>query len=164
MTLMDTNARTLIIGLGNSLLRDDAVGLRVARQVRAVLSGREDIEVVEETCGGLRLMERMIGFDRAILIDAIRSGRPPGTVLTLDPRDMRTQHSASSHDVNLPTALALGRRTGARLPADDRLSIIAIEAEDVETFGEEMTAAVEAAVPSAAARVLTVLAQDREAR
>jgi Ni,Fe-hydrogenase maturation factor len=44
------------------------------------------------------------------------------------------------------------------------LSVIAIEAEDVETFGEEMTAAVEAAVPSAAARVLTVLAQDREAR
>ena len=164
MTLMDTNARTLIIGLGNSLLRDDAVGLRVARQVRASLSGREDIEVAEETCGGLRLMERMIGFDRAILIDAIRSGRPPGTVRTLDPRDMRTQHSASSHDVNLPTALALGRRTGARLPADDRLSVIAIEAEDVETFGEEMTAAVEAAVPSAAARVLTVLAQDREAR
>jgi len=164
MTLMDTNARTLIIGLGNSLLRDDAVGLRVARQVRAALSGREDIEVAEEACGGLRLMERMIGFDRAILIDAIRSGRPPGTVRTLDPRDMRTQHSASSHDVNLPTALALGRRTGARLPADDRLSVIAIEAEDVETFGEEMTAAVEAAVPSAAARVLTVLAQDREAR
>ena len=155
---------TLIIGLGNSLLRDDAVGLRVASQVRAALGGREDVEVVEEACGGLRLMERMVGFDRAILIDAIRSGRPPGTVVTLDPREIDTQHSASSHDVNLPTALALGRRTGARLPADDRLSVIAIEAEDVETFGEEMTAAVEAAVPSAAARVLTVLAQDREAR
>ena len=75
-------ARTLIIGLGNSLLRDDAVGLRVASQVRAALGGREDVEVVEEACGGLRLMERMVGFDRAILIDAIRSGRPPGTVVT----------------------------------------------------------------------------------
>jgi hydrogenase maturation protease len=155
---------TLIIGLGNPLLRDDAVGLRVARQVAAALGGREDVEVVEEACGGLRLMERMVGFDRAILIDALRSGRPPGTVLTLDPRDMHTQHSASSHDVSLPTALALGRRTGARLPADDQLSVIAIEAEDVETFGEEMTAAVEAAVPHAAARVLTVLDQHREGR
>jgi hydrogenase maturation protease len=155
---------TLIIGLGNPLLRDDAVGLRVARQVAAALVGREDVEIVEEACGGLRLMERMVGFDRAILIDALRSGRPPGTVLTLDSRDMRTQHSASSHDVNLPTALALGRRTGARLPADDQLSVIAVEAEDVETFGEDMTAAVEAAVPHAAARVLTVLDQHREAR
>jgi hydrogenase maturation protease len=155
---------TLIVGLGNPLLRDDAVGLRVARQVRASLGEREDVEVVEEACGGLRLMERMVGFDRAILIDAIRSGRPPGTVRTLDPRDMHTQHSASAHDVNLPTALAFGRRTGARLPPDDSLQIIAIEAEDVETFGEDMTAAVEAAVPRAAARVLTVLDQDREAR
>jgi len=157
-------APTLIIGLGNPLLRDDAVGLRVAQHVRAVLAGREDVEVVEEACGGLRLMERMVGFDRAILIDAIRSGRPPGTVRTLDPHDMHTQHSASAHDVNLPTALAFGRRSGARLPADDSLKIVAIEAEDVETFGEDMTAAVEAAVPRAAARVLTVLDQDREAR
>ena len=164
MTLMDTYTRTLIIGLGNPLLRDDAVGLRVARQVRAALAERGDVEVAEEACGGLRLMERMVGFDRAILIDAIRSGRPPGTVQTLDPREMRTQHSASAHDVNLPTALALGRRTGARLPPDDQLRVIAVEAEDVETFGETMTAAVEAAVPRAAARVLAVLDQDGEAR
>lgn len=155
---------TLIIGLGNPLLRDDAVGLHVARQVRAALGDREDVEVVEEACGGLRLMERMVGFDRAILIDAIRSGRPPGTVLTLDPREMRTQHSASAHDVNLPTALALGRRTGARLPADDRLSVIAVEADDVETFGETMTDPVEAAVPRAAERVLAELDREREAR
>lgn len=155
---------TLIIGLGNPLLRDDAVGLHVARQVRAALGDREDVEVVEEACGGLRLMERMVGFDRAILIDAIRSGRPPGTVLTLDPREMPTQHSASAHDVNLPTALALGRRTGARLPADDRLSVIAVEADDVETFGETMTDPVEAAVPRAAERVLAELDREREAR
>lgn len=154
--------RTLVIGLGNPILRDDAVGLRVAREVRAALGDRTDVEVAEEACGGLRLMERMVGFDRAILIDAICSGRPPGTVLTLDPRDMRTQHSASSHDVNLPTALALGRRTGARLPADDQLDVIAVEAEDVFTFGEDMTVAVTEAVPRAAARVLTMLDRERE--
>jgi hydrogenase maturation protease len=157
-------ATTLIIGLGNPLLRDDAVGLHVARQVGAALGPRDDVEVAEESVGGLRLMERMVGFDRAIVIDAIRSGRPPGTVLTLDPRDMPTQHSASTHDVTLPTALAFGRRTGARLPPDGSLKVVAVEAEDVETFGEELTAAVEAAVPLAAAQVLTVLDQDREAR
>lgn len=85
-------------------------------------------------------------------------------MLTLDPREMRTQHSASAHDVNLPTALALGRRTGARLPADDRLSVIAVEADDVETFGETMTDPVEAAVPRAAERVLAELDREREAR
>jgi hydrogenase maturation protease len=163
MTLVQTVPRILVIGLGNPLLRDDAVGLRVARQVRAALGDREDIEVVEESCGGLRLMERMVGFDRAILIDAIRSGRPPGTVTLLDPREMHTQHSASAHDVDLPTALALGRHAGARLPADDQVCVIAVEAEEVETFGYEMTPAVEAAVPRAAARVLAALDEMREA-
>jgi len=155
--------RTLIIGLGNPLLRDDAVGLHVARQVGATLGRRDDVEVAEESVGGLRLMERMVGFDRAILIDALRSGRRPGTVLALDPCDMRTQHSASSHDVNLPTALALGRRTGARLPADDRVEIVAIEVEDVETFDEKMTEAVSAAVPRAVERVLAIVARQKEA-
>ena len=155
--------RTLIVGLGNPLLRDDAVGLRVARQVRAALGDRADVEVVEEACGGLRLMERMVGYDRAILIDAIRSGRPPGSVMTLDPREIDTQHSASAHDVNLPTALALGRRSGARLPSDDRLSVVAVEVEDVETFGEQLTPAVEVAVERAAEQVLTELARQREA-
>jgi hydrogenase maturation protease len=75
---------------------------------------------------------------------------------------MRTQHSASSHDVNLPTALALGRRSGARLPADDQIVIIAVEVVDVETFGEELTEAVAAAVPRAAARVLAVLGREKE--
>jgi hydrogenase maturation protease len=156
--------RTLILGLGNPLLRDDSVGLRVARELRPALIGRDDVEVAEEVCGGLRLMERMVGYDRAILIDAIRSGRPPGTVLAVDPRQIPTQHSASSHDVTLLQALALGRHSGARLPPDDQLRVIAIEAEDVETFGEDMTAAVEAAVPRAAARVLAELDRPQEER
>jgi hydrogenase maturation protease len=84
-------------------------------------------------------------------------------VLTLDPRDMRTQHSASSHDVNLSTALALGRRTGARLPADDQLQVIAVEVEDVETFDESMTEAVTAAVPRAVQRVLAIVDREKEA-
>ena len=159
---MASMPRTLIIGLGNPILRDDAVGLHVARQARAALGDSPEIEVMEESVGGLRLMERMVGFDRAILIDAICSGRSPGTIQSLDPRDVRTQHSASSHDVNLPTALALGRRTGARLPADDQIRIIAIEAADVQTFGESMTEEVATAVPYAVQRVLAVLTQERE--
>jgi hydrogenase maturation protease len=132
------------------------------RRVRRRWPGATD-RSREEACGGLRLMECLIGHERAILIDAIRSGRPPGSVMTLDPREMDTQHSASTHDVNLPTALALGRRSGARLPSDDQLRVIAIEVEDVETFGEQMTPAVEAAVDRAAGQVLAELARQREA-
>jgi hydrogenase maturation protease len=127
---------TLIIGLGNPLVTDDSVGLRVAAELRESLAGRGGVEVAEDYWGGLRLMERMAGFDRAIVIDAIVSGATPGTIHRLTARDMPTQRSNSSHDMTLPTALALGRQAGLCLPPDDAILILGIEAEDVVHFGE----------------------------
>jgi hydrogenase maturation protease len=63
--------KTLILGLGNPLLKDDSVGLRVAQEVETLIPEGMGIEVGLDYWGGLRLMERMIGFDRAIIIDAI---------------------------------------------------------------------------------------------
>lgn len=141
--------RTIVLGLGNPILRDDSIGLRVAQALRPLLHDAAGIEVDEDYHGGLRLMERLIGFDRAIIIDAIRTGAPIGTCHLLHPGDMPTRHSASSHDVDLATALQLGRESGARLPATDEVQLIAIEVADVETFGEDLTPEVEAAIPSA---------------
>jgi hydrogenase maturation protease len=141
--------RTLIIGLGNPLLRDDSIGLRVVRALRPLLEGKDDIEIDEDYHGGLRLMERLIGYDRAIIVDAIRTGAPLGACHLLHPDDMPTRHSGSSHDVDLATALEVGRRSGAHLPATDNIDLIAIEVDDVETFGESLTPEVEASIPSA---------------
>jgi hydrogenase maturation protease len=149
--------KTLILGLGNPIVSDDAVGLRVAEALRARLAGRADVEVSEDYRGGLRLMERMAGYDRAIIIDAIQTGAPAGTVRRLAAGDVPTQRSASSHDVNLPTALELGRRAGLPLPADADVVLIAVEAADIINFGETLTPAVEAAVPRAVEEALRVL-------
>ena len=149
--------KTLILGLGNPLVTDDSVGLRVAAELKRLLAGRPDVEVGEDYWGGLRLMERMVGFDRAIVIDAMCTGAPPGTIRQLSPGSIPTQRSASAHDVSLPTALALGRQAGAHLPADDQILLVGIEAEDILTFGEECTPAVQAAVPRAVQDVLEAL-------
>ena len=85
-------------------------------------------------------MEQMVGYDRAIVIDAICSGAPPGTIHHLAPGDMPTQRSASSHDMTLPTALALGRQAGLRLPADEAILIVGIEAEDVRELRRDLHA------------------------
>ena len=69
--------KTLIIGLGNPIVSDDSVGLRVADQLKTLLADRPDVDVAEDCWGGLRLMERMIGYDRAIVIDAICTVRRP---------------------------------------------------------------------------------------
>jgi hydrogenase maturation protease len=154
--------KTLVLGLGNPLLRDDSIGLRVVEALRARLSDRPDIEVDEDYWGGLRLMERMIGFQRAIIIDAIRTDAEPGTIHLLTPNDIPTQRSMSAHDVNLPTALELGRQAGAQLPASSEILIVGVEADDVQTFDETLTPAVELALPQAVEAVMTALDRKRE--
>jgi hydrogenase maturation protease len=129
----------------------------VAAELRPLLADRADVEVGEDFWGGLRLMERMIGFDRAIVVDAIQSGAPPGTIHRLTPNDMPTQRSASAHDMNLPTALAFGRQAGMHLPVNTDILLVGIEAEDILNFSEKCTPAVEAAVPRAVQAVLEIL-------
>ena len=149
--------KTLVLGLGNPLLTDDGVGLRVARELRSRLSGRPDVVVEEDYWGGLRLMERMVGFDRSIVIDAVCGGDTPGTVHCLRVRDMPTQHTASAHDATLSTALRFGHRVGAVLPDPDDVLVVAVEAADVTSFGEECTPLVDAAIPRAIETVLREL-------
>ncbi len=148
--------RTLIIGLGNPLLGDDSIGLRVARHLRK--RGRESFFVDEDYCGGLRLMERLIGFERAIIIDAGCTGAAPGTVQVLPVDALATRHSTSAHDVDLKAALALGRQAGAALPASQNIRVIAIEAAQCHSFQEECTPAVAASIGPASAAVLALLA------
>ena len=154
--------RTLVLGLGNPLLRDDSIGLRVVQVLRDRLGDNNDIEVSEDYWGGLRLMERMIGYDRAIIIDAIRTDAEPGTIHLLTPDDIPTQRSASAHDVNLPTALELGRKAGAQLPPPNEILIVGVEAADVQTFDEALSPKVELALPRAVDAVLSALDRERE--
>jgi hydrogenase maturation protease len=144
--------KTLVIGLGNPLLGDDSVGLEVARRVRERLAGRADVEVVEEEAGGLRLMEVMSGYDRAVLVDAAVTGGVPGTIRRLGPEEVPTQRTAVAHGIDLPRALEMGRALG--MPMPDQVRVVAIEAERVLEFRLDRTPAVEAAIEPATDAVL----------
>ncbi len=151
--------KTIVIGLGNPILTDDGVGVKVAYELEKILATRHPqlADVTEASAGGLRLMELMIGYDRAIIVDAFTNGdNQPGRMhrMTLD--DLRaispTQHSASAHDTTLVTALESGKKLGLHLP--DEVVIYAIEVENVIEFSEEPTTAVAAAIPGAVTAVL----------
>jgi hydrogenase maturation protease len=149
--------KTLVLGLGNPILTDDGVGVRVAEAVRAALPPDTPIEISEVSVGGLTLMETMVGYDRVILIDAMHERfTQPGTVhrWTLDDLQAisQTQHSASPHDATLVTAFALGQRMGLHLPTE--VIIYAIEVENVLDFSDAPTPAVFAAIPQVVAAVL----------
>jgi hydrogenase maturation protease len=135
-----------VIGLGNSILTDDGVGIYAAREVarRLAESGSDTIvDVVETEVAGFALMELMAGWKRVILIDSIQfDGITPGTVIQIHPNDLHTSlRIRSVHDIDLPTALTLGHTMGLDMPT--KLSIYGIQAEDPLTLGESLTQAAE---------------------
>ena len=150
--------RIVIVGLGNPLLTDDAVGLRAAALLAERLSGAP-VDVIESSWGGMRFVDLLAGYDRAILLDAIEWRRgPPGTVYRLTPdAAIPTMRAVSYHDVSLGTALALGRSLDIPLPTET--VFFAVEAQDTRTFGESLTPAVEAALPEVVRRVEAQLMQ-----
>lgn len=151
--------RVKVIGLGNPILTDDGVGIYAVRLVKRWLPPKADVAIAELAVGGLELMEAMIGYDRVILVDAIwQPAQPPGALFHFTAEALPdTMNSASAHDIDLPGALAAGRRMGVPLPADAAIDIVAVCAREVLTFGDAPTPPVLAAVPVAAAHVLALL-------
>jgi hydrogenase maturation protease len=148
----------VVVGLGNPVLRDDAVGVLAARVLGERLAGTP-VEVRESSWGGIRFLDLLAGFDRAIVIDAIewRQG-PPGTVYRLSPdRAIPTLRAAGYHDLSLGSALEFGRAVGLPLPRE--IVFFAVEASDTRTFDERPTPAVADAVADVVSRVAAQLAQ-----
>ncbi|MBN2541250.1 hydrogenase maturation protease [bacterium] len=137
--------RTLIVGLGNDILTDDAVGLKVAGILKEKLPA--DIVKVEEfSVGGWDLLEMMKDYPRAILIDSIKTqdGRA-GQIHKLTLEDLKpTYHITNPHRLNFITIIELGRKQGYNIP---EVLIYAIEVEDNTTFSEKCTPEVEKAIP-----------------
>jgi len=153
---------TLVLGLGNPILTDDGVGVKVAQAVRAALPPNSAVEVSEAGVGGLALMERLLGYRRVILIDALHTGDGvPGAIHRLLLADLRrispTQHSASAHDTTLVTALDMAARM--ELPLPEEVVIFGVTVENVTDFSDQPTSAVARAIPQVTAQVLAELAE-----
>ena len=140
------NNKTLILGLGNPILSDDGVGCHVAAALKERLRDSAS-DIMETSIAGLDFLDLMTGYDRVIIIDAIRTvAGTPGQIYRLDLEAFTaTRHAASPHDVNLATALELGYRLGLDLPS--HVDIFAVEVEDTSRYSEECTPAVTTAIP-----------------
>lgn len=149
---------TVIIGMGNPLLSDDGVGIAVARAVAERLRRSMELTVTELHTGGIRLMEAMAGFKRAVVVDAMLKGEAPGAVQRFDPKDfVTTRNTFSSHDTDFITAYDLGRMVGVPLP--EQVSFWGIEAREFDLFGERFTAEVAAAVSGAVDRIVAEITE-----
>jgi hydrogenase maturation protease len=161
---------TLVVGLGNPILGDDGVGWRVAEELERRLANDPvanravgPVEIDRLSVGGLRLMERLVGYDRAVVADASLDGQAPGTVRVgpLSAIDAsRAGHLDSAHDATLITALDAGRGLGARLPRE--LMVVGISVAVADEFADALSPDVAAAVGGAVERIVELLSRGGE--
>jgi hydrogenase maturation protease len=140
--------KTLVLGLGNTILGDDGIGIRVVRDLRKTCVDAAGVEVVEASLAGMVLLDVIAGFDRVIVVDAIMTddANPAGFVyeLTLDDLGALVVPFAS-HALDLKTSIELGRRLGYKMPRSVRICAIKIAENTV--FTEDLTPPVKKALP-----------------
>lgn len=141
--------RVVVIGVGNELRGDDDAGLEVVRRLRRDGGGAE-VELHE--ADGMSLLELWNGARAAVLVDATRSGAPPGTIRRFDVGATGLPAAvglASSHAVSVAEAIELARVLG-RLPG--RVVVFGIEGGRFD-LGAGLSDAVESALDEVVRRV-----------
>ncbi len=147
--------KTMILGLGNPIFNDDGVGLRVADLLKELVHDN-DVTIESAELAGIDMLETLSGYDRVIIIDAIKTGGQAGDIYRLTPQDFKsTIHTGTPHDVNFTTALEFGARIGVKLP--EKIDIVAVEIPAAVTFGEMLSPDVEKAVPECVRLVVEML-------
>lgn len=143
--------KILVVGLGNPILGDDGIGWRIASELQQTRDLPPNLTIECLAVGGFSLMETMIGYDRAILVDAIVTQQAPiGSVTHCRLEDLPNPfsgHLGSAHDTSLQIALEIGRSLEAHLPAE--IHVVTVEAQKVYEFSSDLTPPVAAAIPEA---------------
>lgn len=145
--------RTLVLGVGNPILRDDGVGIHVVRELKKKLhlkkqsnSPENCIDFEEVSVSGLELVELFRGYDRVIIVDAIKTKEGEvGRIYKLTPDEIPTMHGLSPHDADFKTAIEFGEKFIGGMPK--KIDIYAIEVDNVTEFGEELSIDVRNSIP-----------------
>ncbi len=150
---MDTTKETLILGVGNLLLKDEGVGIHVIQSMEKE-SLPAHVHLMDGGTGGLHLLSWLQGYDRIIMIDATLDNNPPGTVRLIQPRYATDfPPLMSAHEIGLKDMI------DAMILTDDlpETHLIVISAANINEVGMELTPEVEAAIPEVIRTIHTFL-------
>lgn len=149
--------RTVILGIGNTILSDEGVGVRAAEAIEAAYDLPEGVEVIDGGTAGMELLGPLTNTDLLVVLDAVKSGKPPGTVIKLagDQVPVFFRSKLSPHQVSICDVLA-GLEFSGEAPGD--LVLIGVEPDNLD-LGLELTPAIAAKVPEIVALAVAELAQ-----
>jgi hydrogenase maturation protease len=140
-------AKLTVLGIGNILMRDEGVGVRVMEAVQAARDWPNTIEFIDGGAGGMNLINVLEEADRLVVFDSADMKLPAGQCRVIAPRqvcDAQGEHRATMHDMPFIETLTLVDRFLHR-PEDVR--ILAIQPAVVD-FGRELTEELKAAMPA----------------
>ena len=142
--------KTIVVGVGNPILQDDGVGIYVAKQLKKHVQD-PDIVIEEAFTGGMNLLDLILGYEKAIIIDAVKSEKKQNNEVgrfTLN--DFSTGiHSCNPHDISLVEAIHLAKKLGeTRIPQE--IVVIGILIDRIsQVFGEKLSEKTASLVPKA---------------
>ena len=134
-----------IVGVGNILLKDEGIGVKVVKELENEYTFPPDITLVDGGTAGHHLVNVVADFDVVIVIDAVQGGEPPGTVyrFTLDQIPFELNTHLSLHQVGVLEALNQVKLLGKK----QKVIFVGIEPEDISPWGMELTPVVEEKKP-----------------
>ena len=125
-------APVLVLGLGNILLQDEGVGVRVIERLKQQYEFPDDVELMDGGTAGMALYEHIIDRDRLIVVDAVKTGRPPGTLVVLNNDQVPAffRNKVSPHQLALSDILAALQIAGNSPP---QITVMGIEPLHLDT-------------------------------
>lgn len=142
--MKNTKCKTLVLGIGNILLRDEGIGVRIVEALKT-MPLPSNVELVDGGTAGADLIDLLAERQNVIIIDAVQSDTPPGTILKITPQNLLEprDNALSLHDLDIPQTLAMTRLLGC---APKRVIIFGIVPECNDP-GMELTPTLESLVP-----------------
>jgi hydrogenase maturation protease len=129
-----------LIGLGNPIVGDDAIGIRTIEYIRDAFEIPTNVDVIPDvSSAGIGLVELFRGYDKVIIVDSIQTGQnKPGHVLKLKPEEIATAlHVSDYHNMDFFTALEFANEMYNDIPKD--ITIIGIEIINVLEFSDNFS-------------------------
>jgi len=143
--------KTLIVGLGNTILRDDGIGIYTVRELEKHLD-KSHFVIQEASMGGLELIDVIADYKEVIIIDSIISeNKPIGTLLELGLDDIKGGSAWTRHQVSLHEAIKLAKKS--KINITNNIRIYGIVVKDISTFSEECTPEIASSLPKIVERV-----------
>jgi len=144
----------VVMGLGNRYFHDDGIGIIVAGELKRQNLGNS-VLVRSSQNFDLELLSELRGVSRLVIVDAIRSGTPPGTITkyVVTPRHTPLSAIPGLHSLELHDLIDIGNLTGL---LDSPVTVIGVEPKDCR-LGEGLSSEVEGALPSVVAYVVEEL-------